>query len=458
MNLSTIRELYKEPACSHNAKKKDASCPKPTPGKAAGGCSFDGAHITLSPITDAAHIVHGPIGCLGNTWNNRGSLSSGPQMYRVALTTDLSNNDVVFGGEKRLYKAVKDVIARYNPPAVFVYQTCVTAMTGDDIEALCKAVSEKTGVPVIPVDAPGFIGTKNFGNRLAGDALLKHVIGTMEPATEHLYNVNLIGEFNIAGELWEILPLFDRLNIRVICSLSGDSRYHQVAMMHRAQANMMVCSRALLNVARRMEERYGIPYFEGSFYGSSSTTDALVKIAGMVGGSELAGQAERICRDEREKIAPELEGLKERLTGKRALLYTGGVKSWSLVKALQELGMTVIATGTRKSTEEDKARIRELMGDDERMINEGSPRKLLEVFKDYKADILLAGGRNMYTAIKARIPFVDVNQERHTPYTGFNGHVRLARAVADAIYSPALLLARLPEPFGKNDTSPCPSL
>lgn len=448
MNLSALRELYKEPACAHNEKKTDATCPRPTPGRAAGGCSFDGAYISLVPITDTAHVVHGPAGCVGNTWNNRGSLSSGPTLYRTAFASDLSNNDVVFGGEKKLYKAVKEVVARYSPRAVFVYQTCVTAMIGDDVEALCKAVTAKVGVPVVPVDSPGFTGTKNFGNRLAGDALLKHVIGTREPATPHPYNVNLIGEFNIAGELWNVLPLFDRVGIRVICSLSGDARFHQVAMMHRAQANMMVCSRALLNVARRMQERWGIPYFEGSFYGAENTTQALKKIASLMGDSSLVDAVEKMCEVERARIAPELAALKERLSGKRVLLYTGGVKSWSIVGALQELGMTVIATGTKKSTEEDKRRIRELMGDDAAMISEGSPRKLLEVFAKYRADILMAGGRNQYTALKARIPFVDVNQERHVPFTGFAGHVRLARAVAEALENPAFALAKTPDPFG----------
>ncbi|MBI5588194.1 MAG: nitrogenase iron-molybdenum cofactor biosynthesis protein NifE, partial [Deltaproteobacteria bacterium] len=429
MNLAELRELHKEPGCSHNEKKSDSSCPRPTPGRAAGGCSFDGAFITLVPIADAAHVVHGPIGCLGNTWNNRGSLSSGADLNRIAFTTDLTNNDVVFGGEKKLYKAVREVISKYDPAAVFVYQTCVTSMIGDDLEALCKAVSAKTGRAVIPVDSPGFTGTKNFGNRIAGDALLKHVIGTMEPATEHPYNVNLIGEFNIAGELWEMLPLFDRLGIRLICSLSGDARFHQIAMMHRAQVNMMVCSRALLNVARRMKEGYGIPFFEGSFYGSKNTAEAIISIAKLMGSPELVEKAERLCGEERKKIETELEALKKRLAGRRALLYTGGVKSWSIVGALQELGMTVIATGTKKSTEEDKERIKALMGHDGTIISEGSAPKLLEVYKEYTGDILLAGGRNQYTAIKARIPFVDVNQERHTPFTGFRGHVNLARAV-----------------------------
>lgn len=447
MNLATVRELYQEPACSHNEKKTDHACPRPTPGRAAGGCSFDGALISLVPIADAAHVVHGPIGCIGNTWNTRGSLSSGAKLNRMAFTTNLNNNDVVFGGEKKLYSAIKEIVRKHNPPAVFVYQTCVTAMIGDDLQALCKAVSTKTGTPVIAIEAPGFIGTKNFGNRLAGDALIRNVIGTMEPAVEHPFNFNLIGEFNIAGELWNVLPLFDQLGIRLICSLSGDARYHQIAMMHRAQVNMMVCSRALINVARRMQETYGTPYFEGSFYGMANTTKSLTTIAEILGDATLIEKTRALCEEETNKIAPQVEAYRKKLQGKKVVLYTGGVKSWSLVGALQELGMQVIATGTKKSTEEDKQRIRDLMGENAPMIKEGAPQKLLELVYESKADILMAGGRNQYTALKAKVPFVDVNQERHIPFAGYSGFLTLADTITKALESPAFELAKQPEPF-----------
>ncbi len=67
------------------------------------------------------------------------------------------------------------------PAAVFVYNTCVPALIGDDIEAVCKAAQARWGVPVVPVDAAGFYGTKNLGNRIAGEAMVKYVIGTGEP-------------------------------------------------------------------------------------------------------------------------------------------------------------------------------------------------------------------------------------------------------------------------------------
>ncbi len=74
MKQSEIMALQNEPACGHNNKAK-FGCAKPKPGATQGGCSFDGAQIALLPICDAAHIVHGPIGCAGSSWDARGSLS-----------------------------------------------------------------------------------------------------------------------------------------------------------------------------------------------------------------------------------------------------------------------------------------------------------------------------------------------------------------------------------------------
>ena len=161
-------------------------CPKPKPGATAGGCAFDGAMIALVPIVDAAHVVHGPIACAGNSWDSRGSLSSGPTLYRRASTSDITEHDVVFGGEQKLYDTIAEVVRRHRPPAVFVYSTCVTASIGDDLDAVCGAAAAAPRVPVIPVHSPGFGGSKNLGNRLAGEALLRHVIGTRGPIARAL--------------------------------------------------------------------------------------------------------------------------------------------------------------------------------------------------------------------------------------------------------------------------------
>ncbi|HCA27356.1 MAG TPA: nitrogenase molybdenum-cofactor biosynthesis protein NifE, partial [Betaproteobacteria bacterium] len=254
---SKMDAVFDEPGCAINqgksGKARKKGCSKPlAPGAAAGGCAFDGAKIALQPVTDVVHLVHGPIACEGNSWDNRHAASSGPTLYRTGFTTDIGELDVVYGGEKRLFKAIREVIEKYDPPAVFVYQTCVTALIGDDVEAVCQAASARFGKPVIPVNAPGFAGSKNLGNKLAGEALLDYVIGSEEPEVTTPCDINIYGEYNLAGELWQVKPLFDRLGIRLLANISGDARYRDIACSHRARAAMMVCSKALINLARKM--------------------------------------------------------------------------------------------------------------------------------------------------------------------------------------------------------------
>ena len=452
LTKAKINELLTQPECEHNLNKggqgKNKACAQQSqPGSAQGGCAFDGASITLVPITDAAHLVHGPIACSGNSWNSRGSLSSGSTLYKMGFTTDISENDIIFGGEKKLYKAVVQVINNFNPSAVFVYSTCITALIGDDLDAVCKAVVEKYKIPVIPVHSPGFVGSKNLGNRLGGEALLQHVIGSKEPKYTTNYDINIVGEYNIAGEMWAVTTLLEKLGIRVLGKRTGDAKYEDICFAHRAKLNVMICSKALINVASSMKEKYDIPYIEESFYGVDDMSRCLRNIAKFFNDAQLIDRTEKIIEEEVSRMNIQLEPYRKKLKGKRMVLYTGGVKSWSIVSAAQDLGMQVVATSTKKSTEEDKSRIKKLLGKDGIMLEKGNPEELLRVIKQTKADLLVAGGRNQYTALKAKIPFLDINQERHHPYAGYIGMVEMARELCEAVYSPIWRQVRKTAPW-----------
>jgi nitrogenase molybdenum-cofactor synthesis protein NifE len=223
--------------------------------------------------------------------------------------------------------------------------------------------------------------------------------------------------------------------------------------MHRSEVNMMVCSKAMINVARKLEEAFETPWFEGSFYGVRDTSQALRDFARLIGDADLTARTEALIEREEARINELLEPWREKLKGKKALLYTGGVKSWSIIAALQDLGMEVVATGTKKSTEEDKARIRELMGEDALMLDNGSPRKLIDMVYENDVDVLIAGGRSLYTALKARIPFLDVNQEREFGYAGYEGMVELARQLVVTIDSPIWSAVRDPARWQKGSDS-----
>jgi nitrogenase molybdenum-cofactor synthesis protein NifE len=451
-----IESVLEEPACDKNqakdAKERKKGCTKPlTPGAAAGGCAFDGAKISLQPITDVAHLIHGPIACEGNSWDNRHALSSGPLLYRTGFTTDMNELDVIYGAEKKLFKAIREIIEKHDPPAIFVYQTCVPAMIGDDIEAVCKAAREKFGKPIVPINVPGFAGSKSLGAKLAGEALLDYVIGTEEPETTTPYDIVIIAEFNVAGDFWAVKPLLDALGIRILANISGDARYRDIACAHRAKAAMMVCSKAMINVARKLEERWGIPYFEGSFYGVSDTSESLRQIAKLLvrkgAPDELLARTEVLIKSEEARAWERLASYKKRLTAKRVLLFTGGVKSWSVVSALQEVGMVITGTSMRKSTQEDRERATEIMGTDAHLFDEMPPREMYKLLKEARADIMLSGGRSQFVALKAKTPWLDINQERYVAYAGYEGMVNLVKEIDRAIYNPIWAQVKKPAPW-----------
>src|SRR3989338_8294394 len=128
MGFTNTAELLKEPACNLN-HQPDRACERPRGGES---CAFDGAFIVLNPITDAAHLIHGPIACCGNSYEGRGSLSSGSRLYRYGFTTDLTEMDIVYGSEGKLKEGILYIVRRYKPSAVFVYSTCIPALTGED--------------------------------------------------------------------------------------------------------------------------------------------------------------------------------------------------------------------------------------------------------------------------------------------------------------------------------------
>ena len=97
-------------SCETHDKGAPKFCKKSEPGEGTErSCAYDGARVVLMPITDVIHLVHGPIACAGNSWDNRGARSSGSQLYRRGFTTEMLENDVIFGGEKKLYKAILEL-------------------------------------------------------------------------------------------------------------------------------------------------------------------------------------------------------------------------------------------------------------------------------------------------------------------------------------------------------------
>jgi len=212
-------------------------------------CVFCGSRVVLYPIADALHVIHGPVGCASYTWDIRGALSSGPQLHRLSFTTDLKEKDVVFGGEKKLYHALIELIDKHKPNAAFVFSTCIIGVIGDDVEAVCRQVTREKGIDVIPVMSEGFNGTKKDGYKIACGAISK-LVGTDNSYQPSKYSINILGDFNLAGELWILAEYYKKLGVELVSCMTGDGRVEQIRRAHKANLNVVQCSGSMVHLAK----------------------------------------------------------------------------------------------------------------------------------------------------------------------------------------------------------------
>lgn len=412
-------------------------------------CVFCGARVVLNPITDAIHLVHGPIGCASYTWDIRGSLSSGTELYRNSFSTDLKEQDVIFGGEKKLARAIDDLVGKYQAKLVFVYSTCIVGVIGDDLEAVCKAAAARHQIEVIPVQSSGFIGNKSAGYRAACDALMR-LIHTGKKLQKKPQTINYLGDFNLAGEAWIIRDYLTRIGLEVNVVFTGDSRYEELKKAPQASLNIIQCAGSMTYLAKKMEELYHIPYLRISFLGIEDTADTLRRIAHYFGDDEMLVKVEALVAEESSKVKRELAFYREKLEGKKAAVYVGGgFKAISLIKQFREIGMEVVMVGTQTGQSDDYEKINDLVTDGTVVLDDANPAELEKFMLEKGANLLVGGVKERPLAYKLGVAFVDHNHDRKHPLSGFVGAVNFAKEVYSTVCSPVWKSIHESMPWGE---------
>ena len=399
-------------------------------------CVFCGSRVVLYPIADALHLIHGPVGCAAYTWDIRGSLSSGPELHRLSFSTDLREEEVIFGGEKKLYAALTELIAAYRPKAAFVYATCIVGLIGDDVQAVCRKVADEQGIDVIPVHSEGFRGTKKDGYKAACEALFR-LIGTDDKWVADPHSINILGDFNLAGETWIIKEYYRRMGVEVVSCMTGDGRVDEIRRAHRAAMNVVQCSGSMTYLAKMMERDYGIPCQRVSYFGIEDTADALYRVACQFKDAAILKNTEELVRREVNRIYPEVERYRKDLEGKKAAIYVGGsFKAFSLVKALRHLGIRTAMVGSQTGNREDYEYLEEICDEGTIIVDDANPLELSRFMSEKNVDLLIGGVKERPIAYKMGVAFCDHNHERKEALAGFEGMINFCREVHGSITSP----------------------
>ncbi len=478
------------------------------------GCSYAGCKgVVLGPTRDIVNIVHGPIGCSFYAWLTRRNQTR-PETLEDAnfipycFSTDMQEENVVFGGEKKLKVAIQEAYDLFHPKSIAIFSTCPVGLIGDDVHAASREMKEKLGdCNVFGFSCEGYRGvSQSAGHHIANNGVFKHMVGNDNTPVEGKFKLNLLGEYNIGGDAFEIERIFEKCGITLVASFSGNSTVGAIENSHMADLNVILCHRSINYMGDMMETKYGIPWMKVNFVGAESSAKSLRKIAEYFGDAGLKARVEEVIAEEMPKVKAIIDEIRPRTEGKTAMLFVGGSRAHHYQDLFSELGMTTVAAGYEFAHRDDyegrqvlpsikidadSKNIEELKvtADPERY----NPRKTeaeLEALKEkgleinsydgmmkqmnskslvvddlshyeseklieiYKPDIFCAGIKEKYVVQKMGVPLKQLHSYDYGgPYTGFEGAVNFYKDIDRMVNNPVWKLIKAPWETAGNGSS-----
>jgi nitrogenase molybdenum-iron protein alpha chain len=370
------------------------------------GCCYAGCKgVVLGPLKDVLVITHGPIGCGFYSWGtrrNKAKTEDGRNFVQYCFSTDLQEPDIVFGGEKKLRQAIKEAMEIFSPSCIMICSTCPVGLIGDDIHAVASDTEKTYGIKCMAYSCEGYKGvSQSAGHHIANNTLMRRVIGTDDTPPKTKRAINILGEYNIGGDSWEIERVLKRIGYEIISVMTGNGSHADLSRAHTATLNLLQCHRSINYIAEMMKTRYGIDWIKVNFIGIESMCRSLRDIAEYFGDAELAERTEAVIVDELAQVAEMREHYRAKLKGRSAALYVGGSRSHHYQNLLADFGVSTILAGFEFAHRDDYEG-REVIP----TIKEDADNKNIEsiiVEKDEKRySAYLTPER--YEALKGRIP------------------------------------------------------
>lgn len=301
------------------------------------GCSISKAACMTILIQDAAVIEHGPIGCstclqeFNFTYMVNADLRnvSDPKQRKI-YSTNLQEKDTVYGGNAKLEKTIREVYEREKPNAIFVLSTCASAIVGDDIESACDQAEAEFGIPVVAITCEGFrskIWTTGFDAGYHGIA--RKLIEKTDKKSDFINVINFWGSDRFSE--W-FKPFGYRPNYITPYSTVNTLRHSGEAV-----ATVQACSTLGSYLGAALEQEYGVPEVPTAPPYGIAQTDRWFRALGKILHQEDV--AEKIIEEKKKEYVPQIEELREKLSGKTAYVTGGAAHGHALLSVLGELGI-----------------------------------------------------------------------------------------------------------------------
>jgi nitrogenase molybdenum-iron protein alpha chain len=415
------------------------------------GCAYAGAKgVVWGPIRDMVHVSHGPIGCGVYSWGTRRNLMQGipgVTSFPMDFTSDFQERDIVYGGDKKLEKLLHEADELFPlNKGLSILSECPVGLIGDDINAVAKKMEAELGKLVVPCNCEGFRGvSQSLGHHISNDSIRDHIIGKFEfPEPIGPYDVALIGDYNIGGDVWAAKPILEEIGLNVKSVWTGDGEVEKIGATHQVKLNLIHCYRSMNYMCKVMEEKWGIPWLEYNFFGPSKIEESLRAIAARFDDT-IKEKAEAVIAKYKPVMQAVLDEYKPRLEGKTAMLFVGGLRPRHTIGAYEDLGIQITGAGYEFAHQDDYDRTSPEMAKGTLIYDDVSEFELEKFVEELKPDLVGSGIKEKYVFQKAGIPFRQMHSWDYSgPYHGYEGFKVFARDVDMAINSPTWKLVKSP--------------
>ncbi len=318
-------------------------CELESPFTQGGSCAEQVVQGQASGILDAVLVQHSPIGCAANqpmnNTNFRNTLARRGMAVRnsLALSTNLTERDMVYGGVEKLQATIREAYRRHNPKAVFIATSCATGIIGDDVETAAREAQEEIGIPVVPVFCEGFKSKHwSTGFDAIQHGVLRQIV-KKNPGKKQEDLVNII----ILSGTDVYTPMLAELGLRANLVLNL-ATIEQLEQMSEAAASVSFCYTLASYFTAALEQEFGVPEIKAPQpYGFAGTDAWLRAIARATNREEVT---EAYIAREHARVRPIVEELRAQLKGLTGYVAMGASFAHGVVVVLRELGIDVPGT------------------------------------------------------------------------------------------------------------------
>ena len=211
------------------------------------------------------------------------------------------------------------------------------------------------------------------GYRTACDGLAK-LIGSGSIDKIVTRSINILGDFNLAGETWMIRDYYQKMGVEVVATSPATAAWRHPPREARPQRRAM--SGSMTHLANTMQERYGIPFNRVSYFGIEDTAQALYDMAEFFADAGDRSQKPGPRARRSLAIMPELPRYRQTRRRTRGRLHGRGVQGIFVVRSLRQLGMETVIVGSQTGLREDYEELRELCDEGTIMVDDSNPSEL----------------------------------------------------------------------------------